>query len=135
LATLALAATVALGLTIGVAAGAIVRGAGASFGEFARQVSSQIGPSVPLAFFNLDDDSAIAFLFDVRRHVPVVEPVSADRPCDPPEPGFYLVSELAWEQQTCFHDAPWVALARGGPTVASQRWRRLVLARYGSPVD
>jgi 4-amino-4-deoxy-L-arabinose transferase-like glycosyltransferase len=134
LAAYALAGTLAVGLTIGVAAGAVVRGQGASFGEFAQRVAARIGPGEPLTLFDFDDESVIAFLFDLQRHVAVEAPVSPDRPCEPHGPGYYLVPERAWEARACFHGAQWQAVERGGPAADAQRWRRLVLARFvGGP--
>ena len=134
LAAYALAGTVAWGLTIGIAAGAIVRGAGASFQSFAAQVAAQVPPSAPLAFFDLDDEQEIAFLFHLHRHVPVISPVDPLAPCTPPTGGLYLVLESRWNKDACFRSEAWQELARGGPQAESQHWWRLVLARY-APSD
>src|SRR5205823_2995514 len=80
--------TVALGLMIGISAGAIVRGDGASFRPLAQRIAAQVAASEPLAFFDVDDETAIALLFHLRRHVTVVEPASSERPCVPPAAGF-----------------------------------------------
>jgi len=52
-------------------------------------------------------------------------------PCTPPQPGLYFVLESRWDKQACFHEVQWQEVLRGGPRVGPQRWRRLVLARYG----
>ena len=125
----ALVATLAVGLTLGISAGAVVRGEGASFKPFAERVAASVPPGESVSFFNVSDETAIAFLFYLRRHVPVVE-TGADHPCDPPTAGLYLVPEKDWTAHTCFQTAAWQEVTRGGPPVKSQRWRRLVLARY-----
>ncbi len=130
LAAYALVGTLALGLSVGISAGAIVRGEGASFRHFAHRIATQVGTSESLAFFDVDDDTAVALLFHLRRHVAVVQPASAASPCEPPAAGFYLVSETAWDTRACFRDPRWQVIEHGGPRAASQRWRRLVLARY-----
>ena len=130
-ATFALTATAALALTIGVSATAIVRGDGASFRPFAQQVAAAVPATEPLAFFNLDDDREVAFLFHLDRHVPV-ESADAHAPCTPRQPGLYLVLESNWENTPCFRDARWEPIMRGGPTVESHHWWRLVLARYNN---
>jgi uncharacterized membrane protein len=126
----AVAGTLAVGLTIGISAGAVVRGQGVSFGAFAQRVAARVDANEPLTLFDSDDEAVIAFLFDLRRHVRVEAPLSPDRPCEPHGPGYYLVSEDAWEARACFHDGRWQALERGGPAAESQRWRRLVLALF-----
>lgn len=130
LAAYALTGTLAWGFVIGISATAIVRGNGGSFQHLARQISERVRSTAPLAFFEVDDETAIALLFHVRRHIPVVQAASPDYPCAPPAPGFYLVAEHAWDDRSCFRDPRWQAIERGGPAVDSLRWRRLVLARY-----
>ena len=122
--------TLALGLGIGISAGAIVRGSGASFRPFAERLATQVDVTQPLAFFDVDDETAIALLFHLRRHVAVVSPRDAEHSCEPPTAGLYLVGERAWEARACFRDERWHAIEHGGPLVQSQQWRRLVLARY-----
>jgi len=131
-AAFALTTTIAVALTIGVSANAIVRGDGASFRLFAQQVAAAVPASEPLAFFNLDDEREIAFLFHLGRHVPV-ESADASAPCAPRRGGLYLVQESQWEQVSCFRDPRWEPILRGGPTVESHQWWRLVLARYKTP--
>jgi len=120
---------------IGITAGEIVRGNGASFDPFAERIAAHVGPTESLAFFDTDDDTAIALLLSLRRHVPVVLPPDAARPCDPPNSGFYLVSEKLWDARPCFRDTSWQVLERGGPRAGSERWRRLVLARYATRAE
>jgi len=135
LAAHALVATLAFGLMIGITAGEIVRGNGASFHPFAERITKRVRPTDSLAFFDTDDDTAIALLLSLRRHVPVVSPPDAARPCEPPRPGLYLVSAKLWEARPCFRDARWQVLDRGGPRAGSERWRRLVLARYANAAE
>src|SRR5262249_29887760 len=87
----AFAGTVAWGLAIGISAGAIVRGEGATFRPFARRLALQVRPDDRLALLDVDDDSVIALLFHLRRHVPVENAVDAEHPCTPPHAGLYLV--------------------------------------------
>jgi len=129
LAAYAFVGLLALGLTVGIAAGGVVRGEGASFRHLAQQLARHSGP---MAFFDVDDESAIALLFHLRRHIPVVQS-AADAPCTPPHPGLYLVSEDNWNARDCFRGGAWQVLEQGGPLVESHRGRRLVLARYGHP--
>jgi 4-amino-4-deoxy-L-arabinose transferase-like glycosyltransferase len=125
---------VAVGLTVGVAAGEIVRGEGGTFRLFAAEVTRDVPRDVPLRFFTCDDTSLIALLFHLRRHVPTALPPDPAAPCVPPGNGYYLVPEAHWDADACFRHPHWQLVARGGPRVASQRDRRMVLARFvGAP--
>ena len=131
LAAYALAATLALGWTIGLSADAMVRGAAVSFEPLAQRVAAEVERTEPLAFLDVDDETAICLLYYLRRHVPVTQSVDGPGPCTPPGPGAYLIGEQRWDERNCAADARWHLLGRGGPEITSHRAQRLVLARFG----
>lgn len=132
LAAYGLVGTMALGWTIAFSSDAIVRGEALSFRPLAQRVSAEVGPTEPLAFLDVDDENAICLLYHLRRHVPVVQSLAGSRPCTPPGPGAYLITESRWEERACATDPHWHAIARGGPEISSHRAQRLVFARYGA---
>ncbi len=121
---------VAVGLTVGISAGEIVRGEGGTFRLFAADVTRHVPHDVPLRFFTCDDGDRISLLFHLQRHVPTAIAPDPAAPCVPPGNGFYLLPEAHWDADACFRDARWQLVARGGPRVASQRNRRMVLAQF-----
>ena len=121
---------VAVGLTVGIPAGMIVQGEGGSFRLFAADVTRHVPRDVPLRFFTCDDSNMISLLFHLQRHVPTAMAPDAGAPCVPPGNGFYLLPESRWDGDACFRDPRWQLAARGGPRVASQRNRRMVLAQF-----
>jgi len=127
----ALVGMLALGWTIGLSSDAIVRGKALSFQPLAQRVAAEVGATEPLAFLDVDDETAVSFLTHLRRHVPVVQSVEGQGACAPPAPGAYLVAESRWDQRSCGTDPRWRAIARGGPGIGSHRSQRLVLARFG----
>jgi 4-amino-4-deoxy-L-arabinose transferase-like glycosyltransferase len=129
LAAYSLVATLALGWTIGVSSDEMVRGAALSFRPLAQRVLAEVAPTEPLAFLDVDDETAICLLYYLRRHVPVVQ--SGEGRCTPPSRGVYLIAESRWDERDCAADHRWHALARGGPEISSHRAQRLVLARFG----
>ena len=130
LAAYGLVGTLALGWTIGLSSDAIVRGEAVSFRPLAQRVSAEVSLAEPLTFLDSDDEAAIGLLYQLRRHVPVVQ--SADgRRCTPPSPGVYLINESRWNERDCASNPRWRVIARGGPEVSSHRLQRLVLARFG----
>jgi len=131
LAAYGVVATLSLGWTIGVSADAIVRGEALSFRPFAQRVSAEVPPAEPLAFLDVDDETAICFLYHLGRHVPVVESVEGEGACTPPRPGAYLLAENRWDARACATDPRWHLVVRGGPEISTHRGQRLVLARFG----
>ena len=131
----ALAATLAWGLTLAVAAAAMVRGDGGSVEGFAHDVLAQLGPDERLAFFYTDDRQHLGLLFHLHRQLPVVEPVSEQAPCTPPQPGAYLIPVAQWTDRSCFRGGGWTEVLRGGPAIGAERGQWLVLARYGGKAN
>lgn len=131
LAAYALVGTLALGWTIGLSSDAIMRGKALSYRPLAQRVSAEVALTQPLAFLDVDDETAISLLYHLRRHVPVVQSVAGQGPCTPPGPGAYLITESRWDDRDCASDPRWHLIARGGPEVSSHRAQRLVFARYG----
>ena len=134
LAAYSLVGTLALAWTIGLSSDAIVRGEALSFRPLAQRVSAEVSAMEPLAFLDVDDETAVSFLSHLRRHVPVVQSVEGSGPCTPPAPGAYLIAESQWDERGCGSDPRWSAIARGGPEITSHRSQRMVLARFaGAP--
>jgi 4-amino-4-deoxy-L-arabinose transferase-like glycosyltransferase len=130
LALYGLVATLAVGWTIGFSSDAIVRGEAVSFRPLAQRVSAAVAPTEPLAFLDVEDETAIGLLYHLRRHVPVVQSLDGQGPCTPPSPGVYLIAEKRWDERDCAADRRWNAITRGGPEISSHRSQRLVLARF-----
>ncbi len=126
------AVTLALALSLGIATNDVVHGDAGSFRPFAETVAHRVPAGTPLAFFRTADRDAYGFLFHLRRHVPVVQVPNPAEPCVPPAPGLYLVRERMWDSESCFRDARWQELERGGPAVKRYRPARLVLASFGA---
>lgn len=132
LAGYALAALLAWNMTIIGSSVRIVQGEGGSFRPFAQRLQAVLGPSDQVAFLGYDDRQAAPLLFHLHRHISVVSGENGAL-CAPPWVGQYLIQEARWDQESCFRNPAWKMVARGGPAVRSQRWRRLVLARYAGP--
>jgi 4-amino-4-deoxy-L-arabinose transferase-like glycosyltransferase len=131
LAAYGVVATLSLGWTIGFSADAIVRGEALSFRPLAQRVKTEVGPTGGLAFLDVDDETAICFLYHLGRHVPVVQSVEGSGPCTPPAPGAYMIAEKRWDERACAADPRWHLVVRGGPEISTHRDQRLVLARFG----
>jgi 4-amino-4-deoxy-L-arabinose transferase-like glycosyltransferase len=131
IAAYALAATLAWAMTLSVAAAAVVRGSGGSVEGFAHDVLAQLRPDERLAFFYTDDRQHLGLLFHLHRQLPVVEPLSEQAPCTPPQPGLYLIPVARWGELSCFRNGGWTEVLRGGPAIGAERNQWLVLARYG----
>ena len=110
---------------------AMVRGEALSFRPLAQRVTAEVGPTEPLAFLDVDDETAICLLYHLRRHVPVVQSLEGQGRARLPARGAYLVAESRWDERDCAADRRWHAIARGGPEISSHRAQRLVLARFG----
>jgi len=126
--------TLAIGLTLGMSAGEIVRGQGASFRPLVRELREKGYADQDFAMFDIDrevdfDDQHLGFLFHLGRHVPVVRPVN-EHSCEPPKSGLYLVRRRHWDERSCFRDTRWQEILRGGPPAKSMQNEQLVLARF-----
>lgn len=126
--------TLVVGLTLGMSAGEIVRGEGASFRPLVQELREKGYADQDFAMFDIDrevdfDDRHLSFLFHFGRHVPVVRPIS-EHSCEPPKPGLYLVRQSHWDERSCFRDSRWQEVLRGGPRAKSMHQERLVLARF-----
>lgn len=131
LAAYGLVGTLILVWTIGLSSDEIARGEALSFRPLAQRVSAEVGSAEPIAFLDVDDETAICFLYHLGRHVPVVQSVDGPGPCTPPSPGAYLIAEDRWDERACASDPRWHAIVRGGPEISTHRAQRLVLARFG----
>ena len=133
LAAYGLVGMLVLGWTLGLSSDEIARGEALSFRPLAQRVSAEVGPTEPLAFLDVDDETAICFLYHLGRHVPVVQSVYG-QPCTPPGPGAYLIAESTWDERVCASNPRWHFIVRGGPEITTHRGQRLVLARFeGAP--
>jgi len=127
----ALVGLATLVLAIAFSADHMMRGEAGSFRPFAEHVNTLVPAGAPLAFQDVNQQFTNSFLFHLRRPVAVQAAPDPQAPCAAPAPGFYLMTEARWEGARCGDDPRWRELARGGPEKERQRFRRLVLGRYG----